>query len=306
MSGDPAYTKSLDTAPTPDKEDKRARKHLQQRCGFKYRKAVGELIWAMCICRPDISYAATKLSQFGDNPGQLHYEAVLQTLQYLSVTRTHGLTYWRRTPLTTCGLSHKASDLPLSLPQDAVDPTIYEPDPHTIYGHVDSDWATDIRHRRSVTGIHFKLAGAVIAYKTRVQPTVALSSTEAEFSAAADAGRMALRLRHILDELQVEQRHATMIYEDNMGALHMSNASKPTKGTRHIDIKDFAIQDWVEQDLITLERIETSDNSSDALTKALARILFYRHNDSIMGRNKPHYLDNAYADIQENNDIPTQ
>ena len=74
----------------------------------------------------------------------------------------------------------------------------------------------------------------------------------------------------------------------------------------HIDIKDFAIQDWVEQDLITLERIETSDNSSDALTKALARILFYRHNDSIMGRNKPHYLDNAYADIQENNDIPTQ
>ena len=86
----------------------------------------------------------------------------------------------------------------------------------------------------------------------------------------------------------------------------MSNASKPTKGTRHIDIKDFAIQDWVEQDLITLERIETSDNSSDALTKALARILFYRHNDYIMGRNKPHYLDKASAVIHENNDILTQ
>ena len=87
----------------------------------------------------------------------------------------------------------------------------------------------------------------------------------------------------------------------------MSNASKPTKGTRHIDIKDFAIQDWVEQDLITLERIETTNNSADAFTKPLTRILFYRHNDYItMGRNKPQYLDNASTVTQDINDTLTQ
>jgi hypothetical protein len=37
--------------------------------------------------------------------------------------------------------------------------------------------------RRSVSGIAFLLAGAVVAYKTRVQPTVSTSSTEAEFVA---------------------------------------------------------------------------------------------------------------------------
>ena len=62
----------------------------------------------------------------------------------------------------------------------------------------------------------------------------------------------------------------------------MPNASKHTKGTHHIDIRDFAIQDWVEQDLITLERIDTTNNSADAFTKNLPRILFNCHNDYII------------------------
>ena len=68
----------------------------------------------------------------------------------------------------------------------------------SLFGYVDSDWASDIRHRRSVSGIAFLLAGAVVAYKTRVQPTVSTSSTEAEFIAASDAAKMALYIRTIL------------------------------------------------------------------------------------------------------------
>ena len=70
----------------------------------------------------------------------------------------------------------------------------------------------------------------------------------------------------------------------------MENSGKPTKRTRHIDIKFFAIQDWVDQDLIVLKRIDTSDNEADALTKSVGRTLFYRHNDYIMGRTKPDYV----------------
>ena len=55
----------------------------------------------------------------------------------------------------------------------------------------DRDW-------RSFTGLCLCLAGGVIAYKTRLQPTVALSSTEAEFMAACDAGKMLLYTRSIL------------------------------------------------------------------------------------------------------------
>jgi hypothetical protein len=73
---------------------------------------------------------------------------------------------------------------------------------------------------------------------------VSLSSTEAEFLAASDAGKMGLYLRSILDELSVSQQFATVIYEDNRGALLMASAAQPTKQSRHIDIREYALLDW--------------------------------------------------------------
>jgi hypothetical protein len=53
-----------------------------------------------------------------------------------------------------------------------------------------------MRHRRSISVIVYLLAGGVIAYKTRVQPVLSTtgSSTEAEFVAPCDAGKVALYL----------------------------------------------------------------------------------------------------------------
>ena len=64
----------------------------------------------------------------------------------------------------------------------------------------------------------------------------------------------------------------------------MANAGQPTKRTRHMDIKHFALQQWVEQDLLILKRVVTADNESDLLTKNLSRTLFYRHIEYIMGK----------------------
>lgn len=48
------------------------------------------------------------------------------------------------------------------------------------------------------------------------------SSTEAEFIAACDAAKMAIYLRPIRDEIGLPQEKATMIYEDDTGALMMA------------------------------------------------------------------------------------
>ena len=64
----------------------------------------------------------------------------------------------------------------------------------------------------------------------------------------------------------------------------MAEARKPTKKTRHVEIRHYAILDWVEQDLINIKKIHTHDNCSDTLTKPLAKTLFYRHTDTLMGR----------------------
>ena len=77
----------------------------------------------------------------------------------------------------------------------------------------DSDWATCVKTRRSFSGICILLAGGTIAYKTKFQPTVALSSTEAEFMAATDVGRMCLYVRSILWNLDIPQEAATVAYE---------------------------------------------------------------------------------------------
>ena len=64
----------------------------------------------------------------------------------------------------------------------------------------------NIRPHRPFSGIVFQLAGAAIAWKCRVQPTVSLGTTEAEFLAASDAGKMTLYyLPSILNERHIRQ-----------------------------------------------------------------------------------------------------
>ena len=126
-------------------------------------------------------------------------------------------------------------------------------------------------------------------YKCKFQPTVAGSSTEAEFMAAYDAGKMILFIRSVLWDLHVPQEAATVLFEDNNGCTAMGNAQKPTPRTRHIDIKYFSLCEWVECNLMLLERIDTSINMSDHMTKNLPTILFHCHADFILGHVPPMY-----------------
>lgn len=70
----------------------------------------------------------------------------------------------------------------------------------------------------------------------------------------------------------------------------MTKAMKPTKRTRHVDSRFFAILDWVQTDQILVKKIDTSDNASDVLTKPTGRIIFYRHNDTLLGKRQPAYV----------------
>jgi hypothetical protein len=116
-------------------------------------------------------------------------------LKYLYVTRDDGIYFWRAKPL----LKLPEHDLPTnSVPLHGTLPEkVYRPEhgPFTPHSYVDASWADCPITRRSMTGVDIKLAGGPIAYKTKLQPTVAMSSTEAEFMAACDAGKMLLFIR---------------------------------------------------------------------------------------------------------------
>lgn len=284
MTSDANHRKQLEQA-TPAKASEL--KPLEKEFKFKYRQGIGELLYAMVTCRPDISYPVVKLSQYSTAPARIHFEAVREIYYYLKSTRTDGIYYWRQ---------HPRKDLPPGkLP--STKPSNYEPTnqersniaPHTLISASDSDHATDSQHRKSVSGIVHHLAGGAVHYKTKYQDVIALSTSEAEFIAAAEAGKQILYLRSILEQIGIPQQQATTLYQDNQGALLMANAQKPTKRTKHMDTRHFALQDWVDRDLIVLKRITTSDNHSDAMTKALPRILFYRHLEYIQGKVIPTY-----------------
>jgi hypothetical protein len=68
---------------------------------------------------------------------------------------------------------------------------------------------------------------------------------------------------------------ATLLYEDNDACTAMANAQKPTPRTHHMDIKYFALSNWVECNLMLLERIDTPINLSDHFTKSLQTNLFH-------------------------------
>jgi len=107
--------------------------------------------------------------------------------------------------------------------------------------------------------------------------------------AAYKAGKMILFVHNILWDLGIPQEAATLLYEDNDACTAMANAQKPTRRTRHSDIKYLSICNWVERDLMLLERIDTKINMSDHFTNNLSKALFHRHDDFILGHIPPPY-----------------
>ena len=78
----------------------------------------------------------------------------------------------------------------------------------------------------------------------------------------------------------------------------MANAQKPTTRTRHMDIKYNVLCEWVEQDLLKLERVDTSVNLADIFTKQLGPRLFNRHIDYLLGH-VPHQYSACFKRVYE-------
>ena len=149
-----------------------------------------------------------------------------------------------------------------------------------------------------------QLSGATVAYKTRLKSTVAMSSTEAVFMTASGAGKIALFVRSILYDLDVPQEAETLLYEEHEGCIGMGNAQKPTTRTRHMDVRYFALAEWIERDLLHLARVDTQSNVADNFTKALTHILFHRHADVTLGHIPPSYSPLARTRVGSNSQPP--
>ena len=202
---------------------------------FPYRSAIGSLIYLMAATRPDIAWTVSKLSQFLEKPGIAHISAVKRLMKYIQGTKSYCL--------------------------------IFAPSDGQLIGHIDADWANDPTDRRSTTGYLFTLGSAPVSWRTRKQPTVALSSCEAEYMALAEATKEAIYLRNLSNSINLPQATETTVYCDNQGTLALTkNSARQHNRTKHIDVRYHFVR---EQSEVTFRHVPTCDNLADFLTKSL-------------------------------------
>ena len=85
-------------------------------------------------------------------------------------------------------------------------------------------------------------------------------------------------------DLGVPQCVAMIRYKDNGACTVMAMAQTPTPHTQHINIKYHVICQWVEQDLVKLERLTSALNVAYIFTKQLESLFFRRHYDYLILR----------------------
>lgn len=209
----------------------------------------------LAICtRPDLSHAVGVLSQHLDRPGFSHWNALTHVFRYLKGTVTLGISFTGNANPKVSGM--KSESFPQAM--------------------CDSDWAGDRSTRRSTTGYVFKLAGGPISWRSKLQPTVALSSTEAEYRAITEAGQELLWLRRMMNLYGFNDPLPTILNSDNMGAIHLTSKSVFHGRTKHIELQYHWIREVVESGDLKLQHCPTENMIADVLTKCLGKAHFRR------------------------------
>ena len=124
--------------------------------------------------------------------------------------------------------------------------------------------------------------GAVIAYGSKRQHCVALSSTEAEIYAASQAGAEIVYHRGLLREMGVDVSQPTVLYVDNRGAIELAKDARSCQRSRHVERRHLKIREWVALGEIEVRYIDTKQNPADILTKPLDAATFERHVDTLL------------------------
>jgi hypothetical protein len=207
-----------------------------------YQEAVGSLIWLSSQTRPDIAFPVSVLTRFMSNPGRKHWEAAKRVLRYLKGTANAKLTYRRRS--NQSGLC-------------------------VIEGYCDADWAADIDTRRSTTGYTILLNGNVVAWGSKKQKTVAMSTAEAEYMGMSAATEEFMWMRQFLEEIGLKYEKPIILRTDNTTARIIATGEVSSTRTKHIDIRYHQVRDEIERGDIRVEWVSTEKQLADILTKCL-------------------------------------
>lgn len=214
-----------------------------------YKQIIGSLMY-ITTTRPDLQFTVSLLSRYMSRPTKLHLQAVKRVLRYLKGTMDYGIWYKRG----------GAGEL-------------------LVY--TDSDFAGDIDSRKSTSGYVFLMDNADVAWLSKKQPIVTLSTTEAEYVAASVCACQAIWFKRILRELGYNVDGSTVIYCDNTSTIKLSKNPVFHGRCKHIGVRFHFLRDMVKDEEIQLEHCGSEEQVADIFTKPLKRETFERLRDQL-------------------------
>lgn len=205
-----------------------------------YHELIGCLLYLSQGTRPDIAYIVNQLSRFNNRPTSQHWIAAKRVLRYLKGTINHRMNFKKNN--------------------------------QNIIGYCDADWATDTEDRRSCSGYLFIFQGAAISWCSKRQPTIALSSTEAEYMSLAAAIQEAIWLKQLEEDFWPALSDTPMLmYCDNQSAISISGNDIYHARSKHIDVRYHFVREKISNRQVSVRYKNTQDMVADALTKGLHR-----------------------------------
>jgi hypothetical protein len=126
------------------------------------------------------------------------------------------------------------------------------------------------------------LNGGAISWRSSRQGGVILSSSEAQFVDASQAGQEVVYLRVLLRGFGYTHNKTTEIWEDNASCIMMSE-NFTNRYSRHVDVKVHYLRGLVRDVHVKLVKCAGTQSVSDDLTKILARPAFEKHREYMWG-----------------------
>ena len=203
--------------------------------GNRYAELVGSLLYLSTTTRPDIAFAVGVLLRFMSCPEEDNMRAAKGVSRYLHGTTRLGMFYGGSEPL---------------------------------HGFVDADWAGDMDGRRLTTGFVFTCNGGPTAWASKRRTTVATSTAEAKYVAAAIATKKALWLRKLLSALSVDGG-AVAMGEDNQSCMAPVKIPEATGRTNHVDVAYHVVRDYQAHGDVAFYFLPSADMPADGLAKPL-------------------------------------
>ena len=116
----------------------------------------------------------------------------------------------------------------------------------------------------------FTIGGTKISWISKLQKVVSLSTTKVVYVVATKASKEIIWLQRFMEELGKKQENSRL-YCDSESAIHLAKNSAFHSKNKNIKLRYHFIRSTLEDGYLKLEKIHTSQNPADMLTKGVTR-----------------------------------